>query len=318
MNLTVALLGPGNCLFKSTMKDYGSAGATQNVEFLQDIRGRDKGQGYLYLYSFAVGLAALSALLLFSSNIVGGDPRYTVLEDPGYVDWLKTLSSPIGDGVSYESSSNALLPAALPTSTAAGNLQGVDFAAETFPLDEEFASSDPPVGMYIPQAICRFSGCYGGGNPQAYTIGPSSVDEGELPDTRSSILCTGVPTTATDQDLTRVLNGLSATSSALLRSRPGGDGRIMAVATFAQPATAARAARALDSKSPFGASGPLYCVPMDTTIASTLAVPPTEDGPAPEQDEFPGVHLNSIDPDITARVSDVFDKKPCDCDDDNK
>ena len=36
------------------------------------------------------------------------------------------------------------------------------------------------------------------------------------------------------------------------------------------------------------------------------------------QDEFPGVHLDSIDPDITARVAGVFNKPPCDCDEDDK
>ena len=295
------------------MKDYGSASQGINPT-RNEIRGRDKEFNNIYLYSFAVTLSAISALLLFSSNL---SPRYTVLEDPGYVDWLKSLSGPVGKDVSYDDSTNALLPAALPTSSSAGKLQGVDFAAETFPLDEDLVKSDPPVGFYVSQAICRFSGCYGGGNPQAYTVGPSSFDDIEAPDTRSSILCSGVPRSTTDQDLTRALNGLSATSSALLRQRQGDDGRLLAVAAFADPAAAAHAARALDDTSPFG-GGSLYCVPMDSVIAKSLSTPPAEDGPAPDQDEFPGVHLTSIDPDIKVRVAGVFEKPPCNCDEDDK
>ena len=258
-------------------KSYGSL--VDHYNGLSRINGRRSKADYIYLFSFAVALSALSAVLLFAGNL---GQNVTVLEEPGYVDWLKSLHGPVGKDVSYDSSVNAILPAALPTTSSAGKLQGVDFAAETFPLDEDFVKSDPPLGFYVSQAICKFSGCYGGGNPQAYTAGPLDADEQE-PDLRSNVLCTGVPPSVSDGALASAVSNFSPSSVKLLRSRRDGNGNLFAVLAFPDPPSARRAARSLDGNSPFGAAAQLYCVPLDGRIAATLSSPPADDGPPPVQ-----------------------------------
>ncbi len=243
---------------------------------------------------------------------------YTVLEDPGYVDWLKGLTGPVEEGAGYESAEDALQPAALPTTRTAGNLQGVDFAAETFPLDEDFVNSDPSVGFYIPKSICKFSGCFGSGNPQAYIPGPSSFEEDQKPDTRSSVFFSNLPDTVTDAALSGALARFSPSSSTVIRGRRDSGGGLIAVASFPTPAAAALAASTLSGQTPFGGSRPLYSVPMDPAVAAVLSTPPVQDGPPPVEDEFPGVDLDRIDPDITRVVSGAFDRPPCNCPDDDK
>ncbi len=295
------------------MKDYGSLrGQSPSVVF----QGKDKRILSVSLIAYAAAFSALSALLLFSGDIAIGR-SYTVLEDPGYVDWLKGLKGPVEEGVGYERA-NALLPSALPTTRTAGNLQGVDFAAETFPLDEDFVDSDPSAGFYVPKAICKFSGCYGSGNPQAYTPGPSSIEEDQKPDIRSSVFFSNLPDTVTTAALQDALARFSPSSATVISGRRDSGGGRIAVASFPTVGAAARAASALSGQTPFGGSLPLYSVPMDPAVAAVLATPPVQDGPPPVQDEFPGVHLTNIDPDITRIVSGAFDRPPCNCPDDDK
>jgi hypothetical protein len=294
------------------MKDYGSLSLSPSTAFQR----RDKRILSVSLIAYAAAFSALSALLLFSGNIAMGK-SYTVLEDPGYVDWLKGLVGPVEEGAGYERA-DSFQPAALPTTRTAGNLQGVDFAADTFPLDEEFVNSDPSVGFYVPKAICKFSGCYGAGNPQAYTLGPSSFEEDQQPDTRSSVFFSNLPDTVTDAAFSGALARFSPSSTTVIRGRRDSDGGRIAVASFPTPAAAARAASALSGQTPFGGSRPLYSVPMDPAVASVLTTPPVQDGPPPAQDEFPGVHLDRIDPDITGIVAGAFDRPRCNCPDDDK
>jgi len=71
--------------------------------------------------------------------------RMTQLADPGYVDWLKSLTGPVDyqTGKEYDDKFAAqgmnhigishLLPSALPGSARVGDMQGADFAADVIP-----------------------------------------------------------------------------------------------------------------------------------------------------------------------------------------
>ena len=81
----------------------------------------------------------------------GRGARTMKLAEPGYVDWLKTLTGPVDyqTGSEYDNTFTSqnmphndlshLLPSALPSSRIVGEMQGVNFAADVTPS----IASDP-------------------------------------------------------------------------------------------------------------------------------------------------------------------------------